>query len=75
MNLKRFLISNRSTKLTWDDVIDIFIVNKVAASKQEENKEFKSIIPLLNINTESDDLVNISSDDAYQIEDEFKSKM
>lgn len=27
-NLKRFLIINRTSKISWDDVIDMFLANK-----------------------------------------------
>ena len=40
-NLKRFLIINRTTKLSWDDVIDMFLVNnskfKIADSLKMES--------------------------------------
>eukprot|EP00347_Sterkiella_histriomuscorum_P015088 403358362 len=70
-NLKRFLIINGHTKLSWDDVIDMFLSNKLISahhSRPSHHSNYQTVKPnqLGQSNfpqmSEQDDLVNISED-------------
>ena len=60
-NLKRCLICNsRTTKLTWDDVIDLFIVAK--QQQQVVTFDYRGG-GVVEITGDGDDLVNVSGED------------